>query len=87
MLASPAEPLKIDWAAYKNKVAVPGLVDNFEKLYSAIKIPYPEDKYSAAIDKHEKEIVINLFYYFILLKLSTSFNIYGVLVVFLGQRC
>ncbi|XP_015371709.1 PREDICTED: ATP synthase subunit d, mitochondrial-like [Diuraphis noxia] len=57
MLASPAEPLKIDWAAYKNKVAVPGLVDNFEKMYNAIKIPYPEDKYTPAIDKHEKEIM------------------------------
>lgn len=61
MLASPAEPLKIDWAAYKNKVAVPGLVDNFEKMYNAIKIPYPEDKYTPAIDKHEKEIVISFF--------------------------
>lgn len=58
MLASPAEPLKIDWAAYKNKISVPGLVDNFEKSYSAIKIPYPEDKYSSAIDKLEKDIVI-----------------------------
>ncbi|NP_001119624.1 ATP synthase, subunit d [Acyrthosiphon pisum] len=57
MLAAPAEPLKIDWAAYKNKIAVPGLVDNFEKSYNAIKIPYPEDKYTPAIDKHEKEII------------------------------
>jgi len=58
MLASPAEPPKIDWSLYKNKIAIPGMVDNFEKMFSAVKIPYPEDKYSAAIDKHEKEIVI-----------------------------
>jgi len=58
MLASPAEPLKIDWSTYKNKVAVPGLVDTFEKAYAAVKIPYPEDKYTASIDKAEKEIVI-----------------------------
>lgn len=57
MLASPAEPPKIDWSLYKSKIAVPGMVDNFEKLFSAVKIPYPEDKYSTAIDKHEKEIV------------------------------
>lgn len=58
MLASPAEVPKIDWALYKSKIAVPGLVDNFEKSYNAVKIPYPEDKYSPAIDKYEKEIVI-----------------------------
>lgn len=58
MLASPAEPLKIDWATYKSKITVPGLVENFEKSYSAVKIPYPEDKYSSAIDKLEKDIVI-----------------------------
>lgn len=57
MLAAPSEPLKIDWAAYKNKIAVPGMVDSFEKAYNAVKVPYPEDKYSAAIDKHEKDIV------------------------------
>lgn len=57
MLASPAEAPKIDWSAYKSKVAVSGLVDSFEKQYNAIKVPYPEDKYSAAIDKNEKEIV------------------------------
>jgi F-type H+-transporting ATPase subunit d len=58
MLTLPAEPLKIDWALYKSKVALPGLVENFEKLYGAVKIPYPEDKYTVAIDNHEKEIVI-----------------------------
>lgn len=58
MLASPAEPLKIDWALYKSKIALPGLVENFEKLYSGVKIPYPEDKYSAAIDNLEKDTVI-----------------------------
>lgn len=58
MLASPAEPLKIDWASYKKTVAVPGLVDTFEKAYAAVKIPYPEDKYTTLIDKNEKAIVI-----------------------------
>lgn len=57
MLASPAEPLKIDWAAYKNKIAVPGMVDNFEKSYNAVQIPYPEDKYTAAVEKYGCETV------------------------------
>lgn len=58
MSALPAEIPKIDWAAYKNKIAVPGLVDSFEKSYSTIKVPYPEDKYTGAIDKNEQETVI-----------------------------
>lgn len=57
MLAAPAEPLKIDWAAYRNKIAVPGLVDNFEKAYNAVKVPYPEDKYTAAVEKYGSEAV------------------------------
>lgn len=59
MLALPSEPLKIDWAAYKSKITIPGLVENFEKSYNAVKIPYPEDKYTAAIDKTETTVVIN----------------------------
>lgn len=58
MLASPAEPPKIDWAVYKSVISVPGLVESFEKAYSAVKIPYPEDKYTPAIDKYEKDTVI-----------------------------
>lgn len=83
MAAFPDEPLKIDWAAYKNKIAVPGFVDNFEKLYNAVKIPYPEDKYSSAIDKHETEIVISIF-----LILYITFTYYiNVFLNFFGGGC
>ncbi|XP_050434397.1 ATP synthase subunit d, mitochondrial-like [Adelges cooleyi] len=57
MLSAPAEPPKIDFAKYKSTIAVAGLVDNFEKQYSAVKIPYPEDKYTAAIINDEKKTV------------------------------
>jgi len=33
----------IDFAAY-NKVTVPGMVDTFQKQYSALQIPYPSDQ-------------------------------------------
>ncbi|XP_025424147.1 ATP synthase subunit d, mitochondrial-like [Sipha flava] len=57
MSALPVEPLKIDWALYKSKGAQPGVVENFEKLYETLKIPYPEDKYTGVIDCHEEETV------------------------------
>lgn len=62
MSALPAEIPKIDWATYKNLITIPGLVDNFEKSYNAIKVPYPVDKYTAAVDKSEEEtVIINLY--------------------------
>lgn len=82
MVALPAEPLKIDWAAYKSKIATPGLVESFEKSYNAVKIPYPEDKYTAAIDKTEIDIVINLiniYKFRVLAKMMLSHTILGEL--------
>ncbi|VVC25901.1 ATP synthase, F0 complex, subunit D, mitochondrial [Cinara cedri] len=55
MSALPAAPPQIDWAAYRREIAAPGLVDALEKLYGAVKIPYPEDVYTATIDKLETE--------------------------------
>lgn len=76
MMSSPFEPLKLDWAAYKNKIAIPGLVDNFEKSYNAIKVPYPEDKYTAAIDKHEKQIVISIIFKFLFVVIYINQRLY-----------
>merc|ERR1711874_773837 len=41
---------KIDFAIYKSKIAVPGMVDEFQKKYKALQIPYPKDNASAALD-------------------------------------
>ncbi|CAG7723405.1 unnamed protein product [Allacma fusca] len=53
--ANPAEAPKIDWAAYKGKVPIPGLVDAFKKQYEAFQIPYPPDSLSAQIAEQEKQ--------------------------------
>jgi len=34
----------IDFSLYKNKVAVPGMVETFEKSYAGLQIPYPTDQ-------------------------------------------
>ena len=41
---------KIDFAAYKSKIAVTGMVDDFQKKYEALQIPYPKDNVSAAVN-------------------------------------
>ncbi|KAM4844518.1 ATP synthase peripheral stalk subunit d, mitochondrial isoform 1-T3 [Thomomys bottae] len=51
------KPPAIDWAYYKANVATAGLVDDFEKKFNALKIPVPEDKYTALVDVEEKEDV------------------------------
>uniref|UniRef100_A0A673URA1 ATP synthase peripheral stalk subunit d, mitochondrial n=1 Tax=Suricata suricatta TaxID=37032 RepID=A0A673URA1_SURSU len=51
----PENPPAIDWAYYKANVAEAGLVDDFEKKFNALKLPVPEDKYTAQADAEEKE--------------------------------
>lgn len=41
VLANPENPPQIDWSFYKSKVPVAGLVDQFQKAYSELKVPYP----------------------------------------------
>merc|ERR1712141_371237 len=41
---------KIDFDAYRSKIAVPGMVDDFQKKYEALVIPYPKDNATAALD-------------------------------------
>ena len=40
----PGELPKIDFTVYKARVAVPGMVDTFEKSYAGLQIPYPSDQ-------------------------------------------
>jgi len=58
----PAEVPKIDFAYYRKNVALAGLVDQFEKQYSAVKIPEPTDKNNimAEIDEYESRIKKNI---------------------------
>lgn len=41
VLANPEKPPQIDWSFYKSKVPIAGLVDQFQKAYSDLKVPYP----------------------------------------------
>lgn len=56
MLANPAEPPKINWAAYKQSVPVAGMVDNFQKQYETLKIPYPTDTLTSKVDAQWAEV-------------------------------
>ncbi|XP_059474899.1 ATP synthase subunit d, mitochondrial [Neocloeon triangulifer] len=50
VLANPEAPPKIDWAFYKSRIALPSMVDTFQKQYEALKVPYPADNYSSQVD-------------------------------------
>lgn len=56
MLANPAESPKINWSQYKAAISVPGMVDNFQKQYEALKIPFPPDTFTSQIDAQWSQI-------------------------------
>ena len=47
--ALPEAAPKIDFEAYRSRIAVPGMVDDFQKKYEALQIPYPKDNATAAV--------------------------------------
>lgn len=67
MMTYPEDLPKIDWTYYKKTIVTPGLVDKFYKEYEAISVPYPTDKYTEAIDAEQKEIVICIYFSFIII--------------------
>ncbi|XP_023012450.1 ATP synthase subunit d, mitochondrial [Leptinotarsa decemlineata] len=56
VMANPEKPPVIDWAFYKSRVPVAGMVDDFQKQYGGLTIPFPADTVSSQIDAQEKEI-------------------------------
>ncbi|NXC43469.1 ATP5H synthase, partial [Penelope pileata] len=57
LAALPEKPPAIDWAHYKAAIAKAGMVDEFQKKFSALKVPEPVDKETAKIDAQEQEAV------------------------------
>ncbi|XP_004559554.1 ATP synthase peripheral stalk subunit d, mitochondrial [Maylandia zebra] len=51
----PEKPPAIDWSYYRSVVAKAGMVDEFEKKFSALKVPEPVDTQTAIINAQEEE--------------------------------
>ncbi|KAJ8958121.1 hypothetical protein NQ318_006050 [Aromia moschata] len=56
VFANPEKAPAIDWAFYKERVPIAGMVDDFQKQYGALTIPFPPDTISSQLDAQEKEI-------------------------------
>lgn len=56
VLVNPEVAPKLDWAFYKSRVAIPGLVDTFQKNYEALKVPYPTDTLTASVESQSKQV-------------------------------
>ncbi|XP_077979886.1 ATP synthase peripheral stalk subunit d, mitochondrial-like [Glandiceps talaboti] len=52
----PEKPTAIDWNFYKQRVPIAGLVDQFEKAYGNVKVPYPQDTVSASVEEQRKQM-------------------------------
>lgn len=56
VISNPETAPKIDWAYYKSRVNIPGLVDTFQKNYESLKIPYPPDNLTSQVVAQEEQI-------------------------------
>merc|ERR1711988_173692 len=50
----------IDWSMYKSKIAMPGLVESFEKAYNSVNVPFPKDpdNIKASVDAQEADAAV-----------------------------
>lgn len=55
VMSYPENPPPINWGLYRSRIPSKALVEEFEKQYSSVKVQYPADKLSPAIDAQEKE--------------------------------
>ncbi|XP_028842784.1 ATP synthase peripheral stalk subunit d, mitochondrial [Denticeps clupeoides] len=51
----PEKPASIDWSYYRKNVAKAGMVDEFEKKFTALQIPVPVDTQTTKINAQEQE--------------------------------
>lgn len=54
--SNPESAPKIDWAYYKSRITVPGLVDTFQKNYDSVKVPYPPDNLTSQVVTQEGQV-------------------------------
>ncbi|CAI8053209.1 ATP synthase subunit d, mitochondrial [Geodia barretti] len=54
----PEKPQPINWDHYRQNIAIPGLVESFQKQYGGLSVPHPKDTTSASIDKREREVEV-----------------------------
>ncbi|KAB0796155.1 hypothetical protein PPYR_10216 [Photinus pyralis] len=50
----------IDWTTYKTRIPIKGMVDDFQRQYEALKIPYPPNPKVAELDALEKETAADI---------------------------
>ncbi len=56
MNAYPETPQEIEWEEYKKGISKTGLVEEFQKQYAALKIPYPADTSTDKLMGFQKDI-------------------------------
>ncbi|CAL1280175.1 unnamed protein product [Larinioides sclopetarius] len=57
LMSYPEKCPSIDFQMYRSRLPNPAMVDEFEKQFNAVKIPYPADKLTPLIDEQEKKVV------------------------------
>ena len=60
LMSLPEKPPTIDFATYRSRLPNVAMVNEFEKQYNSLKIPYPADKLTPLIDAQEKEAEVEI---------------------------